>query len=371
VRIAFLHPCYWPEVQRGAERVLRELATDLIGMGHSPRLVTSHPGPPHLSVEDGLRITRHWRPPEGPLVHRGAQEHLTHLPFSWLSLVRGRDDVLHAHFPTDAALASRFSARTGVPSVFTYHGNPERAVLSSRRWRMRVATEALYGCDAVVAPSRAAADGLRRWFGVEARVVYPGVRLDDFSMTDGRDERPTILCAAAADDPRKRVPLLLSAFRRVRRVRPAARLLLVRPRDRGAARELEDDGVELLPPDPAVIASVYRRVWVSALAARNEAFGLVLVEALACGTPVVGPSDGGVPEIIDRDEIGRMFDGGEADLARALLDALELAQDEGTPARCRERAGAFTTERTARDYEAVYLEILGGGAHRDRREPAA
>jgi glycosyltransferase involved in cell wall biosynthesis len=358
VRIAFLHPCFWPEVERGAERVVRDLATDLIALGHEPRLVTSHPGPPRRSVEDGLPITRHWRPPDGLLLHRGGQEYLTHLPLSYLSLLLGRDDVLHAHYPTDAALAASFAERRRVPAVFTYHGNPERAVLSSRRWRTTVAARAIYGADAVVAISRTAADGLRRWFGVEARVIYDGVRLESFPLTDGRDPRPTIVCAAAVDDARKRIPLLLAAFKRVRRERRDARLLLVRPSDRGLAQGLEEEeGVELFSVSPDEIAAVYQRAWVSALAARNEAFGLVLVEALACGTPVVGPSDGGVPEIIDRPEIGRLFEGGEEGLARALLEAFELSGAEGTPAACRARAAAFTTAETASEYERLYTEL--------------
>jgi glycosyltransferase involved in cell wall biosynthesis len=254
-------------------------------------------------------------------------------------------------------MAAAFGRRAGVPALFTYHGNPERAVLSSRRWRTAIASRAILGTDAVVAISRAAADGLRRWFGVEARVVYDGVRLERFPLTAGRDSRPTIVCAAAVDDARKRIPLLLAAFRRVRRERPDARLLLVRPRDRRQADALEGDGVELFSVRPEEIAEVYRRAWVSALAARNEAFGLVLVEALACGTPVVGARDGGVPEIVDRPEIGRLFEGGEEELARSLLEALELATEAGTPAACRARAASFTTDATARGYEAIYREL--------------
>jgi glycosyltransferase involved in cell wall biosynthesis len=367
LKVALVHPCFWPEVQRGVERLLRELSTDLITLGHTPRLVTSHPGFPSRSVEDGLRITRHWRPPEGSLVHRGGQEHLTHLPFTYLSLRLGGDDILHAHFPTDAAAAARVARRNGVPSLFTYHGTPERAVLSSRRWRTRVAGEAIYGSDLVVAPSRASADGLRRWFGVTAEVVYAGVRLERFPLTNGRDERPTIICASAVDDARKRIPLLVAAFKKVRRVRADARLLLVRPRDPAVARDLEDEGIELFAPGPDAVIPLYQRAWVSALAARNEAFGLVLVEALACGTPVVGPDEAGVPEIVDRPEIGRLFDGSEDDLVRALLESLELAEDPSTPAVCRKRAESFSTEATARGYAAIYEDLVARGAARSSR----
>jgi glycosyltransferase involved in cell wall biosynthesis len=311
-------------------------------------------------VEDGLPIIRHWRPPEKLLLHRGCQEYLTHLPFSYASLARGDDDIAHAHFPTDALVATRWATRVGKPSIFTYHGNPERAVLASRRGRMRLLAEVLGESDAVVVSSRSAADGLHRWFGRDARVIYPGVRLERFTMSGQRDDRPTIACAAATGDARKRTDLLVRAFRRVLRERPRTRLLLVRPDDPEQARQLEGAGAELFSPDPDVVASVFQRAWVSALASRNEAFGLVLVEALACGTPVVGPSDGGVPEIIDRPEVGRLFTDGEVELARALLEALELAEDPRTPAICRARAGDFTTARAAREHLALYEEVTAG-----------
>jgi glycosyltransferase involved in cell wall biosynthesis len=359
VRIALLNPCFWPEVQRGAERVLRELATDLVGTGHSARLITSHPGPPRRSVEDGLEIVRHWRPPDRLLLKRGAQEYVTHLPFSMLSLARGDYDLAHAFYPTDAVVARRWGERHGRPSVFWYGGIPQRNVIASRRGRVRVLVEAIGGCDAVVVSSRAAADGIRRWFGIEARVIYPGVRLAEFAGGLPRDEHPTIACAADPDDGRKRVPLLVAAFRRVRRERPTARLLLVRPRDDHTAAALEgEDGVELVPQAPGAPSELFQRAWVSALAAYNEAFGLVLVESLACGTPAVGMDDGGVPEILDRPEVGRLFDGSEADLARALVETLDLAADRHTADRCRARAADFTTARTAAECLQLYEELL-------------
>ena len=359
MRIALLNPCFWPEVQRGAERVLRELATDLIADGHEPRLITSHPGRPTSSVEAGLPIVRNWRPPDRQLLRRGLQEYVTHLPFSHLSLARGDDDLAHAFYPTDAVVARRWGERHGRPSVFWYGGVPQRNVIATRRGRVRFLVEAIQGCDSVVVSSHAAAAGIRRWFDVEARVIYPGVRLEEFAGGPARDEHPTIACAADPDDGRKRVGLLVEAFRRVRRERPDARLLLIEPRNPVTAQALAaEDGVELVSQTPGTAAELFQRAWVSALASYNEAFGLVVVESLACGTPAVGLNDGGVPEILDRPEVGRLFEGGEEELARALLDALELAGDPATAAACRERAGAFTTDRTAAECLALYGELL-------------
>lgn len=360
MRIALLNPCFWPEVQRGAERVIRDLATDLIASGHRVRLITSHPGPPRRSVEDGLEIVRHWRPPERLLQKRGVQEYVSHVPFSALSLARGDDDVAHAFYPTDAVAARRWGERRGRPSIFWYGGVPQRNVIASRRGRVRVLVETIGGCDAVVVSSRAAANGIRRWFGVEARVIYPGVRLEEFAGGPPRDEHPTIACAADPDDARKRVALLVSAFRRLRRDRPTARLLLVRPRGEALARALAGEpGVELVDQAPRTPMEMFHRAWASALAAYNEAFGLVVVESLACGTPAVGMNDGGVPEILDRPEVGRLFDGSEDDLVRAMHEALELAADPATAGRCRERAAAFTTGRTAAECLELYADVAG------------
>jgi glycosyltransferase involved in cell wall biosynthesis len=361
LRIALLNPCFWPEVQRGAERVLRELATDLIGAGHEPRLITSHPGRPATSIEDGLPIVRHWRPPDRLLLRRGGQQYLTHLPFSAASLARGDYDLAHAFYPTDAVVARRWGERRARPSVFWFGGIPRRDQVASRRGRVKVLVESLEGSDAVIVSSRAAAAGIRRWFGVEARVVYPGVRLEEFAGGHPIDGVPTIACAADPDDARKRVPLLVEAFKRVRQAhRPDARLLLVRPRDEATARALEaEDGVELVEQTPHTPAELFQRAWVGALAAYNEAFGLVVVESLACGAPAVGMDDGGVPEIIDSDDVGRLFDGSEEDLARALVEALELAEDPRTADRCRARAAEFTAARTAAECLSLYEELLG------------
>ena len=82
------------------------------------------------------------------------------------------------------------------------------------------------------------------------------------------------------------------------------------------------------------------------------------MESLACGTPVVATRDGALPEIVDRPDVGRLFEGGEAELAGALLETLELSEDPGTAAACRARAGDFSTERSAAEHLRLYRELL-------------
>ena len=57
LRVALLTPRYYPEVQRGTERTVRDLATALAGWGHKLRVITSHPGAPSSREEDATAAT--------------------------------------------------------------------------------------------------------------------------------------------------------------------------------------------------------------------------------------------------------------------------------------------------------------------------
>jgi glycosyltransferase involved in cell wall biosynthesis len=362
VRVDLLTPCFWPEVRRGTERFARDLADGLIADGHRPRLITSHPGRFTRRIEDGLEIVRVPRPSERRLRRRRIEEYLTHLPLSYAVLRAGDAELAHGFNPGDALAAARWSRHTGRPAVFSYMGVPDHAGLMYRRRRLEVTKRALDGCSATIALSRYAAAAFERWLGAEVRVIYPGVELERFPLGTARTDAPTIVCAATLTEPRKRVALLAEAHRIVRRSRPDARLLLDRPRDERLAESVADpgNGIELMQMnDRNELAALTGNAWAAALPSFGEAFGLVLVEALATGTPVVGSANGAFPEIVDRPEVGRLFDGDSPELlARALLEVLELSNDRATRTSCRARAEDFSTKRTVAAYEQLYSELL-------------
>jgi phosphatidyl-myo-inositol alpha-mannosyltransferase len=357
-RVALLNGWYWPEVRRGSERFVHDLATDLLALGHRPRLITSHPGPSSAAVEDGFEIVRNRRPPE-PWTKRNVEAALSHVPLSYRSLRRGDDDIAHATYFTDALAAVRWRERTGRPALYSYMGIPQRNVVSNKRLRMRILERVTTGVDSVVVLTRAARDGMWRWLGVEAEIISPGIDLDLFTPGEGRAEEPTLASVCDVTDGRKRVDLLVRAFARVRRELPRARLVLIAPSDPVAARGFAADGVELVAPDSFEVARVYGEAWATGLASYNEAFGLVLVESLASGTPVFAARDGGPAEIVDRPGIGRLFEGDdERDVAKAMLGALELAGDPATATACRRRAEDFASLTTARAYVDLYERLL-------------
>ena len=355
---ALLNFGYWPEVQRGNERIVHDLAVELHRRGHTPSIITSHPGRPTINEEEGVRIVRNWRPPDLPLRLRRFQENLTHIPFSYRELQRSHPDLAVAFFATDAVAATVWGRKTGRPSIYSFTGIFGRENVANVRLRRRVLEIATRETDAVLALSRAARDSIWRWFSVEARVIYPGVDLSRFGPGE-RAAVPTIGCAADASDGRKRVPLLVRAFSHVRRDRPDTELLLVEPGEPQLAQELRAvPGVRLLQRGVETAQQIFQSSWTSVLPSEREAFGLVLIESLACGTPVVGTRDGAIPEIVDSPQIGRLFEGSEHDLARALLETLELAGDAAVAESCRERAAAFSIEHSAAAHEDLFRELM-------------
>jgi phosphatidylinositol alpha-mannosyltransferase len=319
----------WPEVRRGGERYLHELAGFLALAGHDVRILTTGDGPAEVR---GVPVQRFRR--RGDRVF-GAQ--------CLAALATARIDVWHAQTTSDGFFAAELSRVRGVRSVFTDHGFPNRAS-RERRDDHALFRGLVRHVDRYVCVSEAAAGFLRDGYGRAPDVLSGGVDVARFAPGT-REARPTLLFAGDAGEERKGLPLLLDAVAELRRRSVDVQLWVAGPGDQAAAlaaapAEAREATTLLGSVDPDQLIERYGRAWVTVLPARAEAFGLVLVESLACGTPVVALDEGGPREIVTP-EVGRLSNATASDLARACEEAAALAANPSTTAICRDAAMAW------------------------------
>jgi len=361
MRVALLHPSYWPEVRRGGERLVHDAARGLARRGHDVTILTSHRARTTVEWEEGVRVVRSYRPPT-KLMHRRAYEyHLTNVPAALARTARGGYDVAHAFFVPDAWAAVRARALGGPPVVYSFLGIPTREWIVAHRYRMPMVTTAVERAAAVTVLSEAAAVPFRR-FLLRDPVVVPGsVAMGQFSV-QRPPPSPTLICAASLSDPRKRGELLLSAFATLRGRRPDARLVLAGRRDPHQGETAFDlpQGAEWIDAaDDATLAKAYAGAGASVLPSVDEAFGLVVIESLAAGTPAVGARSGALPELLSDPGVGRLFDpDDEQDLVRAMEEVVDLGAQPETAERCRRHAAAYDEDAVVARYEALYEQAL-------------
>ena len=372
MRVALLAPTYWPEVTRGSERVVHDLAVLLADRGHDVTVLTAHPGASAVADEEGVRVIRDRRPPR-PDRLRFYEDHVETTPTLAARLVAGSFDVAAAFHNASAWAAVRARRFGGPPVAFCYHGLPTRFYLVERRYRIELMRAATAGSAATTVLSEAAAQAMRRWLQCEPRVLPAGIFTDRFAVDRVAPPQPTLVCAASLGDPRKRAGLLFGAFSRLRERMPSARLWVVATRDPVLSRRAIElpDGAEWVEPDSGSVgdrvARLYAGATASVLPAIGEAQGLVLLESLAAGTPAVGANSGASPEALDSESIGRLFEpDDENSLVDALEGVLELGADPATAAACRARAAEYDWSKRIEPYESLLAEVASS-APRGRR----
>ena len=205
-------------------------------------------------------------------------------------------------------------------------------------------------------------------WGVDTSMFVPLHRDDEDSMTTHERIRSSyggsrLILAVGRLAARKGYGLLLRAFTKVHAADPGARLVIVgrghlRSRLLRQARALGvADAVTIEPGMPfEELASLFRSADLVVYPSYYEGQGLIPLEAMASGTPVVTVDHGPLPEMVDQ-SVGRLFGMGDPD---AMADAImtELAEPErmvskGEAGRRRVLEG-FTFESNAARFEAIY-----------------
>ncbi len=266
-------------------------------------------------------------------------------------IAASRPDVVHVHSHSVALLSGAQMRR--VPFVLSVDAAVEQwgrmPAWADRRGSARetavsrmLERRAFAGAAQVVAWSEWARDGVQRE-EPRARVVahHPGVDLERYRPAPHEPrERPRVLFIGGRYDE-KGGPDLLAAMEGMLGV--TAELDLVTPAEVEPRPGLRVHRLE--PADPELLA-LHQQADVLCLPSLGDASPWVVLEALACGTPVVGTAVGAIPEMLGGGEAGLIVEPGDRRGLRGALDALL-----GDPARRREMGAAGRALAEAR-YDA-------------------
>ncbi|MGH2727211.1 MAG: glycosyltransferase family 4 protein, partial [Actinomycetota bacterium] len=369
LRVGLVHPFSWPEVRRGGERYLADLEWYLAQAGHHVEVITGTGRRSERSVGGRTTYHRLHHLRSNRLAGRGYGEAETFGLRAFPTLVRRRRfDAVHAFTPT-AAVAARLA---GHRTLYTILGHASTDLVTTLPRESKLIRAAVRRATLVAALSAASAGAAEQAFGRSAEVLPPGVMLDRFPVRpEPRIGPARVLFPAFASNPQKGLGTLVEAFTSLLERKPDARLVLAGPGDHewafarlGERATRARASTDILGVgDVADLPARYAASTVTALPSTNEAFGLILLESLACGTPVVSGADGGMPEIVDRPDVGRTIPFGDAPaLARALEQTIALAADPDTPARCREHARRWGwKERVGPMHEEIYRRLADAG----------
>ena len=276
-----------------------------------------------------------------------------------------KPDILHAHFATQPTAAAQYwSAELGVKFTFTAHGYD-----IYRRPPADFSTRAA-AASAVVTVSEANARYISNSFGVapnHIRVIPCGVDTDRFRPTNERTEIPVIVCVARLN-PVKNLGLLLQACALLQTRGLRFRCVIIG--DGPCRKELEtiraelglEHAVELFgAADQSVVLTWWRRAAIAVLTSHSEGMPVCLMEAAACGVPVVATAVGGVPELVQDGVTGLLTQPGDAERLAAALSHLlcdtNLSSRFGVAARHRAEE-RFSVKRQVNRLLEMWIDVV-------------
>ncbi|MCX7883180.1 MAG: glycosyltransferase family 4 protein [Brevinematales bacterium] len=208
--------------------------------------------------------------------------------------------------------------------------------------------------DRWVANSSYIARRIQRVYGVKADVIYPPVDVEKFTL---RETKEDFYLTASRMVPYKKIDLIVETFSRL-----GKRLVVVGTGpDEKKIKALAAKNVELLGYQPdEVLVDLMQRAKAFVFAAEED-FGIVPVEAQACGTPVICLGRGGTQETVKDGITGVHFGLQTVEALENAVKHFERSQERFDPRVIREHALRFSRERFEREFreyvEKAYREF--------------
>jgi len=375
VKIGIVCPYDW-SVPGGVMAHIDDLARELIDRGHSVSVlapVSDPTGLPSFVVNGGEPVK---------VSYNGSVARLA-FGFGPAQRVRrwirtGHFDVIHIHEPLTPSLSSLACWAASGAVVGTFHSAMDRSrVMSAGYGLAQTVLEKLSGRIAV---SEAARRTVVEHVGGDAVIIPNGIHVRDFVNVvplDGARDPQRICFLGRFEEPRKGFSILLDAFVQIAAEFPMASLVVAGPGDAEAAvadvpgdvksrirflgRVSDEEKASMLAGSAVYVAPN----------TGGESFGIVLLEAMASGTPVVASDLLAFASVLNDGKAGRLFVNGDAESLATQLRSLlaDPAERDRLTAAGSVRVRRFDWSRVAPDIIDVYetVTITGEPVEEDLR----
>ena len=366
MKIALVSPYDWT-VPGGVNSHCAHLREEFVERGHEVRIVA----PASKTVRDPDVITIGKRPVSVPASGSLARISLslTLAPAVRRCLAEERFDVVHVHEPFMPVLPIHFLRYSTAVNVGTFHASREKKQFfytwgrrHLRRWARRL--------DGKIAVSQAAARFVEEYFPGYYNIIPNGVDVEHFAaarepLPQFQDGKLNILFVGRPEK-RKGLDYLLKAFERVKAARPDTRLIVVgagrfgRYERMARDRRLEDVVFASHVPFDELPRYHHSAHVFCAPATGFESQGIVLLEAMAAGLPIVASNIEGYATVLTHGVEGLLVLPGDAErLAQALLEVLSDADRRAWMAEHgRRRAQEYSWDRVAQQVLSYYERLL-------------
>jgi phosphatidylinositol alpha-mannosyltransferase len=366
VKIALVSPYDW-SVPGGVNSHCARLREQFIAQGHTVLIVA----PASRRVEEEHVVTIGTRPVSVPASGSLARISLslTLAPAVRRLLAQERFDIVHVHEPFMPVLPIHFLRYSEAVNVGTFHASREKPQFfyiwgkrHVRRWFRRL--------DGKIAVSPAACRFVEEYFPGYYNIIPNGVDVARFAkevppLPQYGDGKLNILFVGRPEK-RKGLEHLMRAFARVKALRPDVRLLVVGPgrfgRYERMARSLRLRDVVFAGYVPYEELTRYHHT-ADVFCAPNTGFesqGIVLLEAMAAGLPIVASNIEGYAAVLTHGVEGLLaLPGDEAGLAAALLELLaDAGRRRHMGEQGRARAQEFSWDRVSQQVLSYYERLL-------------
>jgi D-inositol-3-phosphate glycosyltransferase len=334
----------------GMNVYVRELSSALARTGAMCDVFTrawSDDLPSVVDIEPGLRVHHISAGPPRPLPMESLPAVVDEFADGVLKWMEGEQgmgevpfDAVHANYWLSGMAGHTIKHQLNLPLVSTFHtldrvkaeSSPEEVRADSSHRRAEAEAAIIRCSDTILASCSVEAAQISDLYLADPariRIVAPGVDHAFFGPGDRRqarralalDEKGPLLLFVGRIQPLKGVPIAVRTLAALGRDHPDARLVVVGgPSGPEGETEVEsiaalvaelglEGRVSFVPPRPhELLSTYYRAADVCLVPSRSESFGLVALEAAACGTPVVASDVGGLRSLIDHGRTGYLVE---------------------------------------------------------------